>query len=196
MLPDPTFRPATRADAGTLTILIDIAGNALANQIWLDAAGPGQSAIEVGRHSVLQDTGVDSYRNATIAIVGDEVAGCMIGGLPERLYDFSRIEEKPALFRPVARLASQAAGSWYIDVIASFAEFRGCGLGSKLLALATSKARDAGAPENSLVVGSWNEGAERLYARCGFSVVAREPAVLPENYPQSGEWMLMTRPLK
>lgn len=190
---DPTFRPATLADAGSLAILIDIAGNGLANQIWLDQAGAGHSALEVGRQAVRLDEGVDSYRNATMCIIGTEVAGCMIGGLPEKLYDVSRINEKPELFRPVARLAVQAAGTWYIDVIAAFPEFRGDGLGSKLLALAAANARETGAPGNSLVVGSWNEGARRLYERCGFRAHARAHAVLPDSYPQSGDWILMTR---
>lgn len=189
------FRLATRADSGSLAILIDIAANGLANIIWLDQAGPGHSALEVGRQSVRQPDNVDSYRNATVAMVGPEIAGCIIGGLPEDLYDPSRLDEKPDLFRPVARLAVQAAGTWYIDVIASFAEYRGDGLGSKLIGVAASKAEETGAPGNSLVVGSWNRGAERLYARTGFEEVAREPAILPETYPQSGDWILMRRPL-
>ncbi|MEM8644191.1 MAG: GNAT family N-acetyltransferase [Pseudomonadota bacterium] len=193
---EPTFRPATRADAGPLIVLIDIAGNGLANQIWLEQAGPGYSALEVGRDLVRQETGVDSYRNATIAMVGDEVAACMIGGLPGALYDFSRIGEKAAFFQPVVRLAAQAPGTWYIDVIAGFPEFRGYGLGSKLLVLAASKAEEIGAPGNSLVVGSWNTGATRLYERCRFEPAAREPAIFPSSYPQSGDWILMTRPLR
>jgi len=128
-------------------------------------------------------------------MVGAEVAACLIGGLPEDLFDVSRLDEKADVFRPVVRLAAQAAGTWYIDVIASFAEFRGYGLGSKLLTVAASKAEETGAVGNSLVVGSWNAGAERLYRRCGFVPVAREPAILPDTYPQSGDWILMRRPL-
>ena len=192
---EPTFRPATRADAGALAVLIDIAGNGLANQVWLEQAGPGHSALEVGRHAVRLDEGVDSYHNTTVAMMGTEIAACLIGGLPEKLYDLFRIEEKAKLFRPIARLAAQAAGTWYIDVIASFAEFRGNGQGSKLLALAAAKAEEIGAPGNSLVVGSWNTGAERLYERNGFKAAAREKAVLPDSYPQSGDWILMTRAL-
>jgi ribosomal protein S18 acetylase RimI-like enzyme len=182
---EPTFRPATLADAADLAVLADIAANGLANRIWLQQAGPGQSALEVGRQAVLRPEEVDSYRNATMAMVGPEIAGCLIGGLAEDLYDY---------FRPVARLAVQAPGTWYIDVIASYAEFRGYGLGSKLMAIAASKAKETSARGNSLVVGSWNAGAECLYARCGFRQVAREPAILPDSYPQSGDWILMQRP--
>ncbi len=65
-------------------------------------------------------------------MVGAEVAACLIGGLPEDLFDVSRLDEKADVLRPVVRLAALLAGTWYIDVIASFAEFRGYGLGSKL----------------------------------------------------------------
>jgi GNAT superfamily N-acetyltransferase len=193
MVLEPTFRPARPADAAALAVLADIAANGLAKRIWLEQAVPGQSALEVGRQSARRPEEVDSYRNATIAMMGPEIAACVIGGLPEDLYDASRIDEKADFFRPVARLALQAAGTWYIDVIASFAEFRGYGLGSKLLAVAALKAEETGTRGNSLVVGSWNAGAERLYARCGFEPVAREPAILPESYPQSGDWILMQR---
>ncbi|BAQ17579.1 GNAT family N-acetyltransferase [Methyloceanibacter caenitepidi] len=192
---EPTFRPATLADAADLAVLADIAANGLANRIWLEQAGPGQSALEVGRQSVRRPEEVVSYSNATIAMVGTEIAGCLIGGLPEDLYDVSLPDEKPDYFRPVAQLAIQAPGTWYIDVIASYAEFRGYGLGSKLLAVAASKATETHTRGNSLVVGSWNTGAQRLYARCGFKQMAREPAILPESYPQSGDWILMQRPL-
>ena len=46
---EPTFRPATLADAPDLAVLADIAANGLANRIWLEQAGPGQSVLEVGR---------------------------------------------------------------------------------------------------------------------------------------------------
>lgn len=191
----PTFRPATLGDAADLAILIDIAGNGLANRIWLDKAGPGHSAVEVGRQLVRSDDGEDSFRNATIVMMGTEIAGGIIGGLPEDLYDLSRVEEKPAIFRPVARLAVRAVGTWYVDVIENFPEFRGQGLGRQMLEHVATKAREVGAPSSTLVVGSWNEGAARLYARCGYHPTAREPVTLPEGFPYSGEWVLMTRPL-
>lgn len=191
----PTFRAATLADASSLAVLIDIAGNGLPNKVWLDQVGPGHSALEEGHQVVRRDEGEDSYHNATIAMMGTEIAACLIGGMPEHLYDLSRINEKSELFRPVAHLAAQAVGTWYVDVMASFSEFRGQGLGTKLLELAASKAEAIGAPATSIVVGSWNDGAARLYGRAGYRPAARERAILPTGFPHTGEWILMTRPL-
>lgn len=189
------FRPATLSDANSFAVLIDIAGNGLPNKTWFDHVDPRHSALEEGRQVVRRNEGEDYYRNTTVALIGTEIAACLIGGLPENLYDLSRIDKKPALFRPVARLAAQAVGTWYVDVMASFSEFLGQGLGTKLLELAASKAEEIGAPATSIVVGSWNDGAARLYGRSGYRPAGRARASLPTGFPQAVDWVLMTRPL-
>lgn len=191
----PKFRPATLSDASSFAVLIDIAGNGLPNKTWFDHVDPRHSALEEGRQVVRRNEGEDYYRNTTVALIGTEIAACLIGGLPENLYDLSRIDKKPALFRPVARLAAQAVGTWYVDVMASFSEFLGQGLGTKLLELAASKAEEIGAPATSIVVGSWNDGAARLYGRSGYRPAGRARASLPTGFPKAGDWVLMTRPL-
>ena len=191
----PIFRPATLGDAADLAILIDIAGNGLPNRIWLERAGPGHSALEVGRQLVRSGDSEDSFQNATIVMMAPEIAGCIIGGWPEHLYDLSLVDDKPAIFRPVARLAMQAADTWYTDVIANFPEFRGQGLGRQMLDYVATKAKEVGASATTLVVGSWNEGAARLYAQSGYRPTARETVTLPTGFPHPGEWILMTRPL-
>ena len=120
----PKFRPATLAGASSLAVLIDIAGNGLPNKTWFDQVGPGHSALEEGRQVVRRNEGEDSYRNATVALMGTEI----------------------------------------------------------------------GAPATSIVVGSWNDGAARLYGRSGCKPAARERASLPNGFPHAGEWILMTRP--
>ncbi|ODS00930.1 hypothetical protein AUC68_13465 [Methyloceanibacter methanicus] len=191
---EPTFRPATRADAATLAVLMDIAGEGVPNRLWLDMAGPGHSALEVGRERARREEGGFSYRHTTVAEIGDEIAACLIGYRLDDPYDLTGLDAMPEPFRPLLRLEAQAPGTWYVNVLATFAEYRGQGIGAKLLDIAGTHARDAGAPAPSIIVGSWNTGAERLYARAGFQTVAREPATLPPAYPQSGDWLLMIGP--
>jgi ribosomal protein S18 acetylase RimI-like enzyme len=128
-------------------------------------------------------------------LVGDEIAACLIGYLLEDPYDLTGLDDMPEAFRPLVRLEAKAPGTWYVNVIATFPEYRGQGLGARLLELTDDRTREAGASASSIIVGSWNAGAARLYSRCGYQVVAREPAILPEAYPQTGDWLLMTRPL-
>ncbi|MEM7193267.1 MAG: GNAT family N-acetyltransferase, partial [Pseudomonadota bacterium] len=136
MTREATFRPATLADAATLTVLMDIAGEGAPNQIWLDIAGPGHSALEVGRERARREEGGFSYRHTTIAMMGDEIAACLIGyPLPDP-YDLSGVDDMPEPFRPLVRLEAQAPGTWYVNVMATFPEFRGQGLGTQLLTIA------------------------------------------------------------
>jgi GNAT superfamily N-acetyltransferase len=191
----PTFRPAALADTSALAVLVDIAGEGAPNRLWLDMAGPGHSALEVGRERARREEGGFSYRHATVAEIGDEVVACLIGYRLDDPYDLSDHDELPAMFQPLVRLEAQAPGTWYVNVLATVTEHRGHGLGMKLLEIANDRAREAGASAASIIVGSWNEGAGRLYRRAGYDPVASEPAVLPPDLPQSGDWILMTRPL-
>ena len=190
---DPSFRPATLADAAALTVLMDIAGEGVPNQLWHELAGPGHSALELGRERARREEGGFSYRHTTIAEVDGEMAACLVGYMLDDPYDLTGLDEVPAQFQPLVRLEAQAPGTWYVNVLATFAEFRGHGLGARLLQVAEDKARAAGADTLSIIVGSWNEGAGRLYRRAKFGTVAKEAAILPAEFPHRGDWVLMTR---
>ena len=192
---DPTIRPAFLADTATLTVLMDIAGEGVPNRLWLEMAEPGRSALEVGRERARREEGGFSYRHTTVALAGDEIAACLIGYLLDDPYDLTGLDDMPEPFRPLVRLEAKAPGTWYVNVIATFPEYRGQGIGARLLEIAGDRTREAGAAASSIIVGSWNAGAARLYSRCGYQVVAQEPAILPEAYLQTGDWLLMTRSL-
>jgi ribosomal protein S18 acetylase RimI-like enzyme len=191
----PAFRSARLGDAVALAALVDIAGEGGPNRLWLDMAGPGQSALEVGRERARREEGGCSYRHATVAEIGDEIVACLIGYRLDDPYDLSDVDELPAMFQPLVCLEAQAPGTWYVNVLATFTEHRRQGLGMKLLDVANDRARATGASAASIIVGSWNEGAGRLYRRAGYDPIAGEPAVLPPDLPQVGDWILMTRPL-
>ena len=63
----PSFRPATKADAATLAVLVDIAGEGMPSFMWSTLKVPGQSVLEFGRDRARRDTGSFSYKNAVIA---------------------------------------------------------------------------------------------------------------------------------
>lgn len=195
MVAEPTFRPATLADACALAVLIDIAGEGAPNSFWRELAGPGRSALEVGRDRARREEGGFCYRHATLAEVGDEIAAGLIVYPLDDPYDLTGLDEMPPLVQPLVRLEAQAPGSWYVNVLATFPEYRGQGIGTKLLDIAEEKGRGGGANTVSIIVGSWNERAMRLYTRTGYETVASEPAVLPATFPLTGDWVLMTRPI-
>ena len=49
MASDPTFRPAAKADAAALAVLVDIAGEGMPAYMWSTLKAPGQSLLEFGR---------------------------------------------------------------------------------------------------------------------------------------------------
>jgi len=192
----PTIRPATLTDTSALAVLIDIAGEGMPNAMWRDLAAPGQSTLEVGRGRARREEGGFSYRHAFMAEAAGEVAACLVGYPLDDPYELTGLDEMPDLVRPLLRLEAQAPGSWYVNVLASFLEFRGQGIGARLLAHGDNQGRQLGAPAMSVIVGSWNEGAVRLYARTGYVEIAREHAVVPPGFSDLGDWCLMVKSLR
>ncbi|MFQ5761318.1 MAG: GNAT family N-acetyltransferase [Acidiferrobacterales bacterium] len=97
--------------------------------------------------------------------------------------------------RVLAPYSLEAPGSWYICAMALFPEFRGQGLGTKLLAIARSQAQDRGFNELSLLAFEQNTGAVRFYERNGFKTVDRTTVVPHELIQYTGDVLLMTAPV-
>ena len=191
----PIFRPATKADASALAVLVDIAGEGMPAHMGSTLAAPGQSILEVGRERAARETGGFSWKNAVVAETGGEVAACLVGYRLDDPYDLSAFAEMPPMVQPLLKLEARAPGSWYVNVLATFPEFRRLGIATKLLELAGSKGREAGAPALSVIVGSWNESAARRYRRAGYAALATEPAILFPGCPHTGDWVLMIKSL-
>jgi ribosomal protein S18 acetylase RimI-like enzyme len=164
MASSPTFRAATKADAAALAVLVDIAGEGLPAHLWSMLRAPGQSILEVGRERAGREQGGFSYRNAIVAELDGEIAAALVGYRLDDPYDVSDLDAVPELVRPLVELEALAPGSWYVNVLATFPEFRRQGLARMLLDRAETKAREAGAPGLSVIVAAENERAKRLYA--------------------------------
>jgi len=189
------IRPARKADAAALAILVDIAGEGMPSYMWSRMHEPGQSAFEVGRARAAREEGGFSYRNATVAETDGEVAACLVDYRLDDPYDPGDLDALPEMVRPLVELEAKAPGSWYVNVLATFAEFRGHGIGARLLALAEERGREQRATSASMIVASENTGAMRLYARSGYKEVARARVVEFPGCAHSGDWVLMVKPI-
>jgi ribosomal protein S18 acetylase RimI-like enzyme len=197
MQPALTFRPARKADTAALAVLVDIAGEGLPAYMWSNLKTPGQSLLELGRERAQREAGGFSYRNAVVAEIDGEVAASLVGYQLDHPYDLEgNLAETPEIVQPLVRLEAKAPGSWYVNVLATFPEFRRQGIAAALLAIADDRARESGAPALSVIVAGWNEVAARLYARAGYSVLAREPALPFPGCPHRGSWVLMVKSLR
>jgi ribosomal protein S18 acetylase RimI-like enzyme len=98
-------------------------------------------------------------------------------------------EEVDPVLKPYSVL--ERPGSFYICGMALFPEYRGHGLGTRMLELARQQAYQSGLDELSLIVFEQNAGAKRLYERYGFLQVDRRPVVPHELIHYTGDALLM-----
>lgn len=186
-------RPASPEDAPALAELINFAGEGLPLYLWERMAEPGESAWDVGQRRARREEGSFSYRNAVVAEQAGRVAGALVA---YRLADEPEPidpDEVPAMFVPLLELENLAPGTWYVNVLAVYPEFRGRGIGSRLLEVASDQARKAGCPGESIIVSDANEGACRLYERCGYRHVAAR-AMVKDDWENPGRnWLLLAK---
>lgn len=190
------FRRARQSDALDLACLIDCASRGLALWLWSTLRAPGQSSIEVGRQRIRTVTASPMhYGTFTVAEIDGALAGALTGRLIPLPYHRGDCADLPEVYRPVLELEAVAAGSWYLNVVAVYPEFRGRGIGSSLLGKAEEIARLSGAPRTSLLVEEANGGALQLYLKHGFREWARRPYIPFPGSTDAGDWLLLGKDL-
>jgi ribosomal protein S18 acetylase RimI-like enzyme len=195
MAGDFRLRPARKDDAEALARLIDMAGEGFGMYLWSQAAKPGETALEIGKRRAQREEGGFSYRHATVLETDGKVAALLLGYRLAEPYVLGDLTALPDMVRPLIELEAEAPGTWYINALAAFPEYRGRGFGTCLLQEADRLAKAVGAPALSLAVAEQNEGAKRLYERVGYRTVARRPLVPFPGLGHSGDWLLMTKPV-
>ena len=191
---DVNIRKATAADAADLVRFINMAADDLPLHFWRKTVGPQGDALALGRERAARETGSFSYRNAWLAEVEGAVGACLLGYAAEETP--GPIDpDTPPIFVPLLELEALAPGSWYLNVLATDAAFRGKGLGSALLAEAEAIAAAAGHAEISLIAADTHQEALRLYRAKGFQEIARRPVVKEDWAVEAGEWILFTKPV-
>ena len=191
-----TFRPAAKADASALAVLVDIAGEGLPAHLWSTLKAPGQSILEVGRERAAREKGGFSYRNAIVAEVDGEIAACLVGYRLDDPYDLGDLEQVPPLVRPLVLLEAKAPGSWYVNVLATFPEFRAA---RDRHGVAWHRRGESACEEAAHGAKRHRRGRERA---CGAALRRRrlrgsatEPIFAFPGCPHGGDWLLMVKPL-
>jgi ribosomal protein S18 acetylase RimI-like enzyme len=187
------IRPATKRDALHMAALADIAGHGMPAWVWSQSREKGQSIIEVGRARAMREEGSFSYRNAHMLEADGEIAAMLLGYRQPDAMEPDDTSDMHEVFRAMTELEAEAPGSWYVNILGVFPEYRGRGFGRELLARAEAVAQAAGAGQMSLIVESENEGAWRLYERIGYAERARRPYVRFPGSTHDGDWVLMVK---
>ncbi len=189
------LRAATEHDSADLALLADAASRRVVSWAWNDQARAGQSSFEVGRDAIRSDpSSLIHHSNWAVAEYDGRIAGAI------NSYRLARpgapgAGRSAAVVAPLADLKATVEGAWYVAAVAAFPEYRGRGVGSELLAHAAHEARAADVRELTLIVGSFNEPARRLYLRLGFAELARRASIAFPGSDVEGEWILMGKEL-
>ena len=191
--PPMSIRAAQASDAEHLTRFINMAADDLPLHFWKRSVGPGGDPWAYGRERAARETGNFSFRNAWLAEADGEVAACLLGYPADEPAPID--PEVPPIFVPLLELEALAPGSWYLNVLATYAQHRGKGLGSLLLAKAEAVARAAGHQTISLIAEDTHQDALRLYHAKGFQEIARRPVVKGDWQVDASEWILFLKPV-
>ena len=167
------LRPAGKEDSAAIARLFLISSDGLAEYIWSRQAEAGEAVADVGARRYAREGVAFSFENCIIAEEDGAVAG-MVHSFPMEENPDAEAESDPVL-RPYSEL--EDPGSLYVSGVALFAEFRGRGIGTRLMAAATERARSLDLSRLSLICFEKNSGAMRLYSRLGFEELARRPIV-------------------
>jgi len=163
------FRAATINDCSDLAILGDSATRCLSSHLWTKIASAGQSSFEIGRTSILSDTEhYIHYKNWRVAELNRTVVGAL------NTYRISQStqarKDLPDVLRPLDELKA-----------------------SQLLTEAERVAKQENDSVLTLMVGSFNTGALRLYEQFGFIEWKRSKFIPFDNSDRDGDWVLMRK---
>jgi ribosomal protein S18 acetylase RimI-like enzyme len=184
------FRPARKEDCAAIAALYRISSDGVADYVWTGLAEPGEDILDVGRRRYEQEESVFSYRNCTVVEINETVIGMLVT-FPMYV-DPAETQSDPVL-KPYSKLEED--NSYYICGMAVFPEYRGCGIGTQLLALAEEKAVEQGFSKMSLIVFEQNTGACRLYLRKDYRETRRERIIPHPLIHYTGDAILMVKKL-
>ena len=175
--------------------LVNIAGEGMPLYLWTRMAESGVSPWELGEQRARRESGGFSYRNTIVVEEGSRVVAALIGyPLPDdpQPVDY---DDMPPMFVPLQQLEDLVAGTWYVNVLAAFPEYRGKGHGTELLSIAEKLAADTNRIGLSIIVSDANTDARRLYERSGYVEKATRP-MIKEAWDNNGRnWVLLERRL-
>lgn len=190
-----TIRPATKADASEVALLVNIAthGGIRAGWEYDERAKDTYDPLEVGRLDMLDDETGLTWRNASMAESDGEIVGMLLGyPQPDVMGTFP--VDLESFLVPIVELEWLTPGLWFISMLGVHLPWRSHGVGGKLLALAEAKRAETGRRGLALIVEDHNDRARALYERMGFAVTASRPMRhYPDGTQPGKDWLLMVK---
>ncbi len=169
------IRKATKSDASSIAPLLSV--------IFKDMELPILKHISIEDLentmiiAIQQDNYRYSYKNITVCEIDNKIAGILVG------YKGSQEKQLDASWKEIVKIShlnyeediftdrESFDNEWYLDSLVTDSNYRGMGIGTKLLKETTSIALE----NNENIVGlncdKYNSNAQRLYEKMGFKKV-------------------------
>lgn len=187
------IRPAQKQDCRIIAELALIAGEGIPAFFWAQSRTEDQSLIDVGASRAENSDVNFSFTNTLVATLDENVVAMVLGYvLPEPDPD-EDLQNVPDFIRPLIELEHLVTGSFYINMLATFAEHRGRGIGCQLMNEAIAKAKRQGCTSVSLQVFEQNTQALNLYLRMGFDIKADRIVIPHACHPYTGKILLLVK---
>jgi ribosomal protein S18 acetylase RimI-like enzyme len=184
---------ASKSDCDAIATLALMAGEGIPAYFWDAARQPDETGLQAGARLASSENDNFSYRNVHLAFKNHHVMGMLLAyRLPDKDTE-DNLMDYPEFIRPLIELEHCVPGSFYINMLATFPQYRNQGVGRQLIEKANQLALNAEADLLSLEVFEQNRGALRLYKNTGFEVVEKRAIMKHESHPYDGQVLLLTR---
>jgi len=182
-----SLRAAKPADAQHIANLVNLAAGGLPASSWARKAAYGQDPMEIGQEFALTEGNTIYWGKTTMAEMDGAVAGLVISYVrPDAPIEITSAINP--LYRPLIRLENMSQGCRFVNVLATYPDYRKRGIAEALLAHAEA---DPGPNGTAIVVSNGSDSAESFTRRMGFAEKARLPMIRGDWDTDSTEWLLM-----
>lgn len=193
--PSIAIRPACTTDGGHIARLAMLAGEGIPAYFWNQVKQANESVVEAGARRVASDETNFSYKNAHVALYEEQIAGLLLGYKIVSIPSDEEINNAPEFIRPLLLMDRKVPGTFYINMLATYPEFRGKGIGRALMMHAEAVAASMNIDALSLQVFNENKHALEFYFRLGYRKVAELPVVPHECHPYTDRVYLLKKDL-
>jgi ribosomal protein S18 acetylase RimI-like enzyme len=190
------IRKATLDDCRAIAELALFAGEGIPAYFWAQSQKEGETIKDVGAQKAASEVNNFSYRNVHLACTGDEIAGMLLAYRLPDATNAEELESVPEFICPLLELEMCAPGTFYVNMVAAYPQFRNQGVGTKLMSIVDSLAQEAGCSTLSVEVFEQNGGALRLYQRLGYNVVEQRDVISHSCHPYTGKILLLTKAVR
>ncbi|UCB54023.1 MAG: hypothetical protein JSW45_08645 [Thiotrichales bacterium] len=127
------IRRATESDVHDLVKLALNAGEGIPAWFWSRSAAEVPSIEDAGAAKLLSKTDNFSCRNARVAEIDIRIAGMILAYRLPDADNAENLDELPAFIRPLVELEQCVPASFYINMIATYPQYRNRSIGTELM---------------------------------------------------------------